>query len=121
MRAMAAAGSKFLAILCSSAVVELVLKSPRARRLRPCERHASTAAHRDVMVLLSSWTNFLVTASSMICFTSFLTVLSNLSLASSSAAFVASAVSLLLRNTVMIRESLRETALEAKAIASTEK
>jgi len=38
------AGAKLLPTLCSSAVVELVLKRPSARRRSPCDRHASTAA-----------------------------------------------------------------------------
>lgn len=71
---MSAASGQCLAILCSSAVVDDVLNRPRARRRRPWLRHASTAEHRDVTEPDSSWTNFRVTASSMICFTSFLTV-----------------------------------------------
>lgn len=51
-----------LAILCKSAVVELVLKRPRARRLRPWPRQASTAPQSAVTPPLSSWTNFRVTA-----------------------------------------------------------
>lgn len=38
------AGSKFFAILCNNAVVELVLNKPNALRRNPCDRHASTAA-----------------------------------------------------------------------------
>lgn len=38
------AGSKFFAILCNNAVVELVLNNPNALRLNPWDRHASTAA-----------------------------------------------------------------------------
>lgn len=38
------AGSKFFAILCNNAVVELVLNKPNALRRSPCDRHASTAA-----------------------------------------------------------------------------
>lgn len=41
---MTEAGSKFLAILCNKAVVELVLNKPNALRRSPCDRHASTAA-----------------------------------------------------------------------------
>ena len=70
---MSAAASQLRPILCSSAVVELVLKSPSARLRRPCDRQASTEAHRAVMHAESSWVNFLVTASSISCLTSFLT------------------------------------------------
>lgn len=51
-----------LAILWSSAVVELVLKSPNARLRNPWPRHASTAPHSAVTPPLSSCTNFRVTA-----------------------------------------------------------
>lgn len=38
------AAGHVLAIFCKSAMVVLVLNNPTARRLRPCKRHASTAA-----------------------------------------------------------------------------
>ena len=70
---MSAAASQLRPILCSSAVVELVLKRPSARRRRPCDRQASTEAHSAVMHAESSWVNLRVTASSISCLTSFLT------------------------------------------------
>jgi len=71
---MCSASGQLLAILCSSAVVEEVLNRPRARRRSPWLRQASTAPHSEVTELLSSWTYFLVTASSISCFTSFFTL-----------------------------------------------
>jgi len=44
---MTEAGSKFFAILCNKAVVELVLNKPNALRRSPCDRHASTAAIKN--------------------------------------------------------------------------
>lgn len=71
---MCSASGQLLAILCSSAVVEEVLNRPNALRRRPWLRQASTAPHNEVTELLSSWTYFLVTASSISCFTSFFTL-----------------------------------------------
>lgn len=68
------ASGQLLATLCNNAVVDDVLNKPRARRRRPWLKHASTAAHNDVTEPDSSWTNFRVTASSITCFTSFLTI-----------------------------------------------
>lgn len=76
------ASGQCLAILCSSAVVEDVLKSPKVRRLSPWLKHASTAAHKDVTDPDSSCTYFFVTASSINCFTSFFTFEISLSLLS---------------------------------------
>lgn len=67
------ASGQCLATLCNNAVVDDVLNRPNARRRNPWLKHASTAAHNEVTEPDSSWTNFRVTASSMICFTSFLT------------------------------------------------
>lgn len=67
------ASGQCLATLCNNAVVDDVLNRPNARRRNPWLKHASTAAHNDVTEPDSSWTNFRVTASSIICFTSFLT------------------------------------------------
>jgi hypothetical protein len=39
-----AADGQVFAIFCKNAIVVLVLNNPTARRLRPCKRHASTAA-----------------------------------------------------------------------------
>lgn len=83
LRLMYCASGQCLATLCSNAVVDDVLNKPSARRRNPWLKHASTAAHNDVTEQDSSWTNFLVTASSMICFTSFFTVAINRSLKSS--------------------------------------
>jgi len=41
-----AADGQVLAIFCKSAIVVVVLNNPTARRLRPCKRHASTAAKK---------------------------------------------------------------------------
>lgn len=71
---MCSASGHDLAILCKRAVVEDVLKRPRARRRSPWLRQASTAPQSEVTELLSSCTYFLVTASSISCFTSFLTL-----------------------------------------------
>lgn len=79
-----AASVQWLLILCSKAVVELVLNSPKALRRKPWLRQASTAPHNDTTVELSSCTNFFVTLSSMICFTSFFTLAINRSLNSTS-------------------------------------
>lgn len=78
-----AASGQCLPILCSKAVVEEVLKSPRARRRRPWLRQASTAAQRDVTEPDSSCTYLRVTASSITCLTSFLTLAISRSLKSS--------------------------------------
>lgn len=67
------ASGQCLATLCNNAVVDDVLNRPNARLRNPWLKHASTAAHNDVTEPDSSWTNFRVTASSIICFTSFLT------------------------------------------------
>lgn len=75
-----------LATLCSSAVVEEVLKRPRALRLRPWPRQASTAAHSDVTAPESSRTPRRVTASSITCFTSRFTLPMRRSLKSTTAA-----------------------------------
>lgn len=71
-----------LATLCSSAVVDEVLNKPRARLRKPWLRQASTAAHSEVTEPDSSWMYFLVTASSITCFTSFLTAAISFSLKS---------------------------------------
>lgn len=71
---MCSASTHDLAILCKSAVVDDVLKRPSARRRNPWLRQASTAPQSEVTELLSSCTYFLVTASSISCFTSFLTL-----------------------------------------------
>lgn len=67
------ASGQCLATLCNNAVVDDVLNRPRARRRKPWLKQASTAAHKAVTEPDSSWTNFRVTASSITCFTSFLT------------------------------------------------
>lgn len=79
-----AASMQWLLILCSNAVVELVLKRPRALRRNPWLKHDSTAPQRDTTVELSSCTNFFVTLSSIICLTSFFTLAINRSLNSTS-------------------------------------
>lgn len=68
------------AILCNNAVVEEVLNRPNALRLSPWMRQASTAPHKLVTAPDSSCTNFFVTASSINCFTSFLTIAISFSL-----------------------------------------
>jgi hypothetical protein len=75
---------QWLLILWSKAVVELVLNNPKARRRKPWLKHASTAPQSETTVELSSWTNFFVTLSSMICLTSFFTLAINRSLNSAS-------------------------------------
>ena len=49
----------------------LVLKSPKALLLSPSERHVSTIAQSDVTLPESSCTDFNMTDSSIMCFTSF--------------------------------------------------
>lgn len=82
LRLMYWASGQCLATLCNNAVVDDVLNKPSARRRNPWLKHASTAAHNDVTEPDSSCTNFRVTASSIICFTSFLTAAINRSLKS---------------------------------------
>lgn len=76
------ASGQCLATLCKRAVVDDVLNNPSARRRRPWLKHASTAAHNDVTDADCSCTNFRVTASSITCFTSFLTAATSRSLKS---------------------------------------
>lgn len=85
-RLMYCASGQCLATLCNNAVVDDVLNRPSARRRNPWLKHASTAAHSDVTEPDSSWTNFRVTASSIICFTSFLTAAISRSLKSMASA-----------------------------------
>ena len=68
----ALASAHSLLIFWRSAEVELVLNSPRDRRLSPSWRQLSTELHTALTLLDSSWTVFLVTLSSIRCFTHFL-------------------------------------------------